>query len=161
MFIIIKFFEYNWQVRDEWFNWCNQLTIKELLKERSGGLGNILYTLFHIVDVEYSWIRGIQGKEDIVFQFADYHTLEKVKFLSEQSQIEIVEFLKTNVEGLKEKLVSVPWDEDKYTVDDILHHIITHEIHHIGQLSVWARELELSPVSANFIGRKLKPIHSY
>ena len=77
MFTIIKFFEYNWQVRDEWFDWCKQLTIEELLMNRKGGVGNILYTLFHIIDVEYSWIRGIQGKEDVVFQFADYNTLEK------------------------------------------------------------------------------------
>ena len=61
--ILINFFEYNWQVRDEWFNWCKQLPNVELLKERTGGLGSILYTLFHIIDVEYSWVRGIQGKE--------------------------------------------------------------------------------------------------
>ena len=152
---MIKFFAYNWQVRDEWFDWCNQLTMKELLKERRGGVGNILYTLFHIIDVEYSWIRGIQGKEDVVFQFADYNTLEKVKSLSDKLRNEIAEFLKKDVGGLKEKLVSVTWDEDKYTFDEILHHIIIHEIHHIGQLSVWARELELSPVPANFIGREL------
>ncbi|HDR5875335.1 TPA: damage-inducible protein DinB, partial [Bacillus anthracis] len=30
-----------------------------------------------------------------------------------------------------------------------------HEIHHIGQLSIWARELNLRPVSANLIGRGL------
>jgi len=151
---MIKLFEYNWQVRDEWFDWCNQLTIDELLKDSRGGVGNILYTLFHIIDVEYSWIRGIQGKEDVVFQFADYHTLEKVKSLSDKLRNEIAEFIKTNVGDLKEKLVSVSWDEDKYTGDEILHHIVTHEIHHIGQLSVWARELELSPVHANFIGRE-------
>ncbi|MCI3987172.1 damage-inducible protein DinB, partial [Bacillus vallismortis] len=23
---MIKFFEYNWQVRDQWFTWCHQLT---------------------------------------------------------------------------------------------------------------------------------------
>lgn len=155
MLTMIKFFEYNWQVRDEWFDWCNQLTITELLEDRRGGVGNILYTLFHIIDVEYSWIRGIQGKEDVVFQFADYHTLEKVKSLSEQLRNEIAKFLKINLGCLKEKLVSVSWDEDKYTVDEIVHHLIIHEIHHIGQLSVWARELELSPVPANFIGREL------
>lgn len=158
---MIKFFEYNWQVRDEWFDWCNQLTIKELLKDRKGGVGNILYTLFHIIDVEYSWIRGIQDKEDVVIQFADYNTLEKVKNLSDKLRNEIAEFLKEDLGGLKEKLVIVSWDEDKYTVAEILHHIITHEIHHIGQLSVWARELELRPVPANFIGREIKPIHSY
>lgn len=157
---MIKLFEYNWQVRDEWFEWCNHLTINELLKDRRGGVGNILYTLFHIMDVEYSWIRGIQGKEDIVFQFDEFNTLEKVKSLSDKTRTEIVEFFKTNSNS-KEKLVSVSWDEEKYTVEDILHHIITHEVHHIGQLSIWARELEISPVPANFIGREIKPLHSY
>lgn len=158
---LISFFEYNWQVRDEWFEWCNQLSDDDLTKDRSGGVGSILYTLFHIIDVEYSWLRGIQGKEDVVAQFADYNTLERVKSLSDTFRKEIAEFLKLNVAELKKELVSVPWDEDKYTVDEILHHIIAHEIHHIGQLSVWARELELSPVPANFIGRKFKPIHTH
>ncbi|WP_142255345.1 DinB family protein [Bacillus sinesaloumensis] len=158
---MIKFFEYNWQVRDEWFDWCNQLTIDELLEERRGGVGTILFTLFHIIDVEYSWIRGIQGKEDVVFQFDEYNTLEKVKSLSTNLRNEIAEFLKTNIDDLREKVVSVPWDEAKYTVDDILHHIIAHEIHHIGQLSVWSRELDRQPVSSSFVGRELRSVHSY
>lgn len=158
---MIKFFEYNWQVRDEWFDWCNQLTIDELVEERRGGVGTILYTLFHIIDVEYSWIRGIQGKEDVVFQFDEYNTLEKVKSLSTNLRNEIAEFLKTNIDDLREKVVSVPWDEAKYTVDDILHHIIAHEIHHIGQLSVWSRELDRQPVSSSFVGRELRSVHSY
>jgi hypothetical protein len=57
--------------------------------------------------------------------------------------------------------VSVPWDETKNTADKILHHIIALEIHHIGQLSIWSRELELQPASANFVGRELKSLHSY
>lgn len=57
-------------------------------------------------------------------------------------------------------MVSVPWIDEKYTVVEILHHIVIHEIHHIGQVSVWARELELKTVSANFIGRKFQPINS-
>ncbi|KAF0820757.1 hypothetical protein KIS4809_0284 [Bacillus sp. ZZV12-4809] len=36
-----------------------------------------------------------------------------------------------------------------------MNHMIAHEIHHIGQLSVWARDLNLQPVSANLIGRTL------
>ncbi|MDP4084579.1 MAG: DinB family protein [Bacillota bacterium] len=158
---MIKFFEYNWKVRDEWFEWCKQFDTEELLKERKGGVGSILYTLFHITDVEYSWIRGIQGKEDVVFQFKDYNSVGKVKFLSDKLRNEIAEFLKTNFGILKEKVISVSWDEEKYTTDEILHHIIAHEIHHIGQLSVWSRELDLPPISANFIGRKLKSVHSY
>ena len=150
---LINFFSYNWQVRDEWFEWCKQLPQDELLKERTGGVGSILNTLFHIIDVEYSWLRGIQGKEDVVIQFADYATLEKVKTLSHRLRDEIAEFLQESFAEIKEKVVSVPWDEDVYTVDEIVHHIIAHEIHHIGQLSIWSRELDLNPVAANYIGR--------
>lgn len=130
-------------------------------KERTGGVGSILYTLFHIIDVEYSWLRGIQGKEDIVVEFADYDTPEKVKALSDRLRNEIAEFLSKDIDEFKNKVVYVPWDENKYTVEEILHHIIAHEIHHIGQLSIWSRELELTPVPANFIGRRFNSIHSY
>ncbi|WP_417894724.1 DinB family protein, partial [Bacillus toyonensis] len=43
--------QYNWQVREDWFKWCEQLTVEELLSKRVGGVGSILETLFHIVDV--------------------------------------------------------------------------------------------------------------
>lgn len=132
-----------------------------MLQDRIGGVGSILYTLFHIIDVEYSWLRGIQGKEDVVLNFDDYKSLTKVKTLSSTLRHEIVEILKFHLDEKQDRMVTVPWDEDEYTKNEILHHIIAHEIHHIGQLSVWAREKELTPVSANFIGRKLKSVHSY
>lgn len=44
---------------------------------------------------------------------------------------------------------------DNFTYGEVLRHVIAHEIQHIGQLSVWARELGREPVSANLIGRKL------
>lgn len=150
-----KFFKYNWQVRDEWFKWCHQLTHEELLKIRQGGMGSILHTLFHIVEVEYSWMRGILGEEDHPFYFEDYATLQKIEILSSQLRTEIAPFLKLPLEGSNHEFVRVAWDETPYTVEDILHHLIAHEIHHIGQLSVWAREIGLSPVPVHFIGRNL------
>lgn len=152
---MIRFFEYNWQVREEWFSWCNQLTTDELIENRVGGVRSILYTLFHIIDVEYSWIRGIRGEEEIVFQFTEYNTLEKVKSLSDTLRNEVVVSLKAILKESNDELVTVPWDKNAYTKDAILHHIIIHEIHHIGQLSVWARQLEQSPIPASFLDRKL------
>lgn len=70
-------FEYNWQVRDNWFKWCEQHSKEELLRKRIGGVGSILETLFHIVDVEYSWINALQGKEDRVQQFKDYQSINQ------------------------------------------------------------------------------------
>jgi uncharacterized damage-inducible protein DinB len=45
--------------------------------------------------------------------------------------------------------------EGEFYKEEVLHHVLVHEIHHIGQLSVWARELNLEPVSANLLGREL------
>ena len=30
--------QYNWQVRDDWFKWCEQLSAEELLRKRVGGV---------------------------------------------------------------------------------------------------------------------------
>ena len=150
-----KFFAYNWQVRDEWFKWCQQLTSSQLLKEMGGGAGSILYTLFHIVEVENSWIRGIQGKEDMVYSFDDYATLDKVVSLSNRLKQDHKHFIDCELLQLNEKMIQVPWETNAYTCDDIIHHIIVHEIHHIGQLSIWARRLDLSPIPAHFVGREL------
>ncbi len=53
---MLKLFQYNWQVRDDWFTFCEDMSDEELLKKRVGGFGSILHTLFHIVDVECMWI---------------------------------------------------------------------------------------------------------
>ena len=55
-------FAYNWQVREDWYRWCEEVEEAELLRTRTGGVGSILETLFHIIDVEWSWIRVLQGK---------------------------------------------------------------------------------------------------
>ena len=39
---MITLFRYNWQVRDEWFKWCERVSAEELLRERTGGVGSII-----------------------------------------------------------------------------------------------------------------------
>jgi uncharacterized damage-inducible protein DinB len=148
-------FYYNWQVRDDWFKWCEQLTEEELLRKRVGGVGSILETLFHIVDVEYSWISALQEKEDNEPQFKDYQSIKKVKALSNSYRRELEEFLQIWSGDLEYKILKASWTDKIYTYGEVLRHVIVHEIHHIGQLSIWARELNLQPVSANLIGRGL------
>jgi uncharacterized damage-inducible protein DinB len=152
---LITLFRYNWIVRDEWFELCKQIPNKELLHKRVGGTGSILYTFFHIIDVEYSWIRGIQGKPDIQVQFEDYESLQQVKQLSDSWRNETHEFLNTWTSEFEKEVVTVPWTDEHYTKGEILRHVIAHEIHHMGQLSIWIREFGLQPVSANVIGRGL------
>lgn len=152
---MLKMFQYNWQVRDEWFHWCEKVSSEELLRKRVGGVGNILQTLFHIADVEWSWIRTIQGKPDFQEDFKSHMSLELVRKLSDSFHTEVEEFLQTWRNDMDGILVTDPWGRE-FTQGEILRHTIAHEIHHIGQLSVWSRELGLAPVSPNFINRGIR-----
>ncbi len=55
----------------------------------------MLETLFHIVDVEYSWISALQGEEDRKPQFKDYQSIQKVKALFNLYKRELEVFLQS------------------------------------------------------------------
>lgn len=153
---LLKLFEYNWQVRKDWFDWCDSVAEKELLKKRTGGPGSILYTLYHIVDVEYSWISGLQGNQP---QFEDCADVQKLRDFSARCHAEIAPFIYAWNSGMETRILSDQnddtgeWEYFKY--GEIMRHVIAHEIHHIGQLSVWAREIGKQPITANLIRRGL------
>ncbi|WP_203334773.1 DinB family protein [Planococcus beigongshangi] len=151
-------FHYNWQVREEWYRWCEEVSGEELLKKRTGGVGSILETLFHIIDTEWSWLRVLRGEEDFKEDFAEYSSLEKVRELDARFRPEVEAFVANWNDGLEHRLlVSTGSDGTEFTDSwgEVMRHVIGHEIHHIGQLSVWSRELGREPVSADLLGRGL------
>jgi uncharacterized damage-inducible protein DinB len=149
-----RLFEYNWQVRDEWFTLSRQLPQEELLKERVGGLGFILKTLFHVVDAEYSWIQALRGVTVADPDFEQYRTLESVLALSSDYRKDVKLFIDEWTPDQELIVVTIEWREGQvYTCGEVLRHVLAHEIHHMGQLSVWARDMGISPPSADFLGR--------
>ncbi|WP_314590998.1 DinB family protein [Paenibacillus terrigena] len=151
-------FEYNWQVRDDWFRWCEDVPLDELLKARTGGVGGILHTLFHIIDVEWSWIRAMQGRPDFQESFDDYQSIARVRELEAAFRPEVIEFVSEWNEQMDSRIFQDTRPDGSIVTDtwgEITRHIIAHEIHHMGQLSVWAREIGKQPISANLIGRGL------
>ncbi|NUJ18818.1 damage-inducible protein DinB [Bacillus glycinifermentans] len=147
-------FQYNWQVRDEWFDWCLKQPPEEIEKKRSGGMESILKNLFHIVDVEVSWIYAILDRPDFTPEFSDYPSIQHIIRFSEayRPEVESVVFHFSSI--AEQKPVKASWSEETYTQGDILRHLIAHEIHHIGQMSVWAREMNRVPVSASYVERQ-------
>jgi uncharacterized damage-inducible protein DinB len=101
-------------VRDEYFELCKHVPIDELLLKRNGGAGSIHYTFFHILDVEYSWIRGIQGKPDIQVQFESYQKIQQLIDLSAFWNVEIQEFLNKWSSGFENEFVTVPWSDGHF-----------------------------------------------
>lgn len=155
-----RLFQYNWQVRNEWYKWCEGVSAEELIRIRTGGVGGILHTLFHIVDVEWSWIRIIQGKSDFQEDFQQYNSLDSVRALDAKFRPEVENFVFSWKEDMENKLFEDVRPDGKavtYTWGEVMRHVIAHEIHHVGQLSIWAREIGKKPVSANLIGLGLFP----
>jgi DNA phosphorothioation-dependent restriction protein DptG len=152
---MVHFFKYNWEIRDEWMVLCRQLPHDELIRERLSGVGSILKTLFHVIDVEYSWIQALNGNPDSEPKYQDYMTLELVQNLSNDYRGGIKEFLNSWSSDMEYKELTVPWSGEIFYYGEVLRHVIAHEIHHVGQLSVWAKKLGIKPVSANFIERGL------
>ena len=156
---MLKLFEYNWQVRDDWFVWCETVSEEELLKRRTGGVGAILPTLYHVIAVEYGWIcGGMQEKAIEIPPFAEAADLRRMKAFSDRCHKELAPFVYAWNDSLEDRVMIDITDEgerEAHTFGEVMRHVIAHEIHHIGQLSVWSREIGKAPVTANLIHRGL------
>jgi len=155
---MIDMFLYNWQIREEWFEWCETLSEEELVKKRTGGMGSILHNLYHVIDCEQIWINQMQGTPVIVNDIKNITTLNDVKTFSDLTKPVTLNFIKSyNMEGREKVLILKRKDgsTNSLSYDKVLGHIFTHEIHHIGQLSVWSRDIGLKPVSSDLVFREL------
>ncbi|MET3549424.1 putative damage-inducible protein DinB [Paenibacillus favisporus] len=161
---MLKLFEYNWQVRKDWLDWCDTVSEEELLKKRTGGLGYFLPTLHHIVAVEYGWIcGGIQEKAVEIPPFEKVASVQQIKDFSARCHEELAPFVYDWNDSLEDRIMIDITDEgerEAHTYGEVMRHLIAHEFHHIGQLSVWAREIGKKPVTANLIGRGLFDINN-
>ena len=153
---MLSLFHYNWQVREDWFNWCQSIGEEEFHKERIGGMKSIREAFIHIVDCELIWLNSMIEEKimyeshDIIRKLSDIRAYSA--FVKSHTQ-KFIEQLPSDYENRIIKVKRRNGDVIKFTQKKILAHIITHEIHHIGQLSIRARELNLKPVSSDLIFR--------
>lgn len=151
-------FEYNWQIRSEWFELLKTIPKDEFLKERIGGHGSIAKTLFHVIQVEYNWIQDLEGSAISNKKIIDYKSIERIIDLSNNNH-EAVKYVVSRITPDYEyqilEIKTLKGDKIICTYGEALRHIIAHEIHHMGQISVWARENGVKPINANLIHRGL------
>jgi uncharacterized damage-inducible protein DinB len=127
-------------VKEEWYRWCEDVPEEELLRIRTGGVEGILHTLFHIIDVDWSSIQSLQGKSGFQESFESYKGLEKVRKLDAAFRPEVEEFVQSWDVHMETRPFYDSLLDGKTAVEswgEVMRHVIAHEIHHIGQLSVW------------------------
>ncbi len=154
---MLNMFLYNWQVRDDWFDSSQQISIEELTKKRTGGMGSILHNLFHVIDCELIWVNQMNGTPVIMKDINDISTLHGVKEFSNSTKLTTQAFIQSWNSDLEGKIFEMKkrnGDTSNFTYGKIMRHIISHEIHHIGQLSVWSRELDIKPVPSDLLFRE-------
>jgi len=151
-------FRYNWQIREEWFEWCETISLEELKNKRIGGMQSILHNLFHVIDCEQIWINQMQGTPIIIKDINRISSLNDVRMFSDLTKSVTENFLKSLTPEGKDRILVIKnrnGTTKSFSYDKIITHIISHEIHHIGQLSVWSREIGLKPVSSDLLFRGL------
>jgi uncharacterized damage-inducible protein DinB len=156
--VLLDLFLYNWQVRDDWFNWCKSIPQKELVTERNGGMGSILKNLVHVIDCELLWINHMLPEPQHYPEKDSISSLDEVIKYSDFTKKITEEFIYHLPDDYENKVITIKNNRGKtfsFTYGKIIRHIITHEIHHIGQLSIWSSELDLKPVSSDLIVREL------
>lgn len=147
-------FKYNWKVREEWFDWCEKIPPEELMKERIGGMKSFLHTLFHVIDCEQIWVHQMLGEPVIEKDMRTIHSLKEVKEYAKSTRESSERFLSQFQYDLQKELFIN--EKFIFSYEKVLYHIVTHEVHHIGQLSIWAREIGIVPVNSDLLIKDLE-----
>ncbi|WP_026691293.1 DinB family protein [Alteribacter aurantiacus] len=150
---MLKLFTYNWEVRNDWIEWCEGISYEELVKERTGGMKSLLQNLYHVINCEHLWVSHMLGEP---VERIEVSTLEEVKAFSKRTKERTLRFLEGYEKEANDVLALTGKDgqERTFPFEQVLYHIITHEVHHIGQVSVWAREMDRKPVRTDLIARE-------
>ena len=118
-------------------------------------MGSIIHNLYHVIDCEQIWVNQMNGTEVLVRDMNTITNLEEVIEFSEGIKQLTEGFLKDwNPKNILER-TNKSGKTLVFSHEKILQHIIAHEIHHIGQLSVWAREIDKKPVSSDILFRSI------
>ncbi|RNF39034.1 DinB family protein [Planococcus salinus] len=155
-------FCYNWTVRKQWYEWCENLPEEELYRQRTGGAGNILQTLFLIVEMEWRWIRLIQGKSYFRRSFSRYNSLEKIRELDSRCRLEVAAFVEGWEDSMENRLLQIDpalkGNADVNTWGQVMRYIIAHQIGHVSQLSAWAEDVNVHTASSYQTSKELRTV---
>jgi uncharacterized damage-inducible protein DinB len=153
---MLDMFLYNWQVREDWFEWCKTIPEEELLKERTGGMKSIINNLYHVIDCEQLWVNHMREQPVYNTGINSVSTLNEVIEYSDLTKQVTKEFLGSLSPDYEDRILKVQSKRGysySFSYGKVIRHIVSHEIHHIGQISVWAREIGLKPITTDLLTR--------
>jgi uncharacterized damage-inducible protein DinB len=95
--------------------------------------------MLHIADAEEGWFRYVVGKRydewPSHFTVENYPTLTEIKGALNKVHGETEDFLESLSASDMEKIIQTPWEEP-IPLGWIIWHVLEHEVHHRGELSL-------------------------
>ena len=133
------FFSHWKRVRDGLFYTIDLFREEELHYVPEGTSWPVGRTMLHIADAEDGWFRYAVKKEleewPSQFTLENYPNRETIKMALTEVHRRTERFIDTLDESDLTRIIVAPWDE-KFPIGWILWHVIEHEIHHRGELSM-------------------------
>lgn len=135
----IKLFQHWHQIRSDLYTTIDQFPDDELNFQPFDGSWTVGQIMLHVADAEDGWLRYVLTRE--LDQWPDYYTLANyrdkpaIKQALAQVQNHMVAYLDTLQEADLSRTINAPWG-DELQIGWVLWHVIEHEIHHRGELSL-------------------------
>ncbi len=126
------------QVRDDLITTIDVFHEEELTFAPFEGSWPVGQIMLHIADCEDNWLYGVVGHELepwIFYELDDYPTKEAIKGVLARAHERTIRLLERLVEADLDEKYKTP-DGRVYRLRWIIWHVLEHEIHHRGELSL-------------------------
>jgi uncharacterized damage-inducible protein DinB len=126
------------QVRRSLLVMIDRFSQKELAFTPFKGSWSVGQIMLHIADCEDNWLHGVVRQEVepwIFYDFKDFPTKKAILAVLEKAHNRTITLLNSLDEDDLDKVYKTP-EGDSYTLRWIIWHVLEHEIHHRGELSL-------------------------
>lgn len=136
--ILNEMFSHWEQVRADLIKTLDSFAPSELLYVPFEGAWSVGQIGLHIADCEDNWLHGVVGGEIepwIFYDIADYPTHEEIKKILEKARERTVKLLNQFTHEDLDRRFELP-EGQALPLSWIIWHVLEHEIHHRGELSL-------------------------
>jgi len=126
------------QVRGSLLAMIDRFSQEELAFTPFKGSWSVGQIMLHIADCEDNWLHGVVRQELepwIFYDFADYPSKQAILAVLEKAHNRTIAFLDSLDEDDLDQVYKTP-EGDSFTLRWITWHVLEHEIHHRGELSL-------------------------
>jgi uncharacterized damage-inducible protein DinB len=148
-------YEYNRWANARVLKAVSSLTAEQLGRDPSGGDRSLLHTLAHIAAAEWVWLRRWQGESPRSLPGReDFRSLGHLEAWWSEVERECAEFVCCLTdERLPEVVayVNTAGETWRYTLSQMMQHLVNHSSYHRGQVSLMLRQLGAEPAPTDLL----------